>query len=197
MIVALDAGHGGLNKDGEYVTPGKRYVWPGFPIYEGLINRSVCFQVQYGLSILGIKSFVVSDEWEDTGLLARSRRANDIGAGLYLSFHSNAGGGTGIEMYTSGGETEADVLCAKFYGPALARLVGDEGIKYRKGPGDAYDKDRDFSVLRSTRMPAVLFEWLFMDTWEDAQRLKDPILLARYADAVVLATVEAVAYLGR
>ncbi len=189
MLVALDAGHGGLDIKGNYVTPGKRFVWPGFTIYEGVLNRAVVGLVQYELSLLGVKSFVVSEQWQDVSLSARAGRANAAKADLFLSFHSNAGGGTGFELWTTVGEDKSDQYAA-VYGEALKKFLLDRSVVYRKGPGGAYDKEKDFTVLYKAAMPAILFEFLFMDTKKDADLLTQTDFIADYAKLIASTTLK-------
>lgn len=189
MLVALDAGHGAFDNKGNYITPGKRGIWPGFTIYEGVLNRATVGIVQYQLSLKGVRSFVVSDQWQDISLSSRAGRANTARADLFLSFHSNAGGGTGFELWTTEGEDKSDQY-ALVYGQELEKHFAERGVRYRKGPGGTYDKEKDFTVLYKAQMPAILFEFLFMDNLADATLLQQSEVIADYADIIAQTTVK-------
>lgn len=189
MLVALDAGHGALDNKGNYVTPGKRAVWPGFTIYEGVLNRAVLGLVQYQLSLKGVRSYVVSEQWQDIALSTRAGKANTARADLFLSFHSNAGGGTGFELWTTEGEDKSDDY-AKVYGQALETHFAERGVRYRRGPGGTYDKEKDFTVIYKSQMPAILFEFLFMDNEADSVLLQQNEVLAEYADVIAQTTLK-------
>jgi MYXO-CTERM domain-containing protein len=80
------------------------------------------------------------------------KNANSWGADIFVSFHTNAGGGHGTEtLYkSSGGKALAD----KVQKGLLAQLAyGDRGLKYRD----------NLHVLNSTNMYACLLEAVFHD----------------------------------
>jgi N-acetylmuramoyl-L-alanine amidase len=86
-----------------------------------------------------------------------------------LSIHSNAGGGTGFEVFTSPGQTKSDKV-ANVFCDNYKRFFPD--FKFRAGyaDGDA-DKEADFYVLRKTDCPALLVENLFFDNRSEAEFL--------------------------
>ena len=55
-IILLDAGHGGFNEDGLYVTPGKRSpIWAdGSQYFEGVGNRLIRREIALMLEQKGI-----------------------------------------------------------------------------------------------------------------------------------------------
>ena len=164
MIVILDNGHGGLI-NGEYQTPGKRSPdWENGVIYEGALNRIIVNRVIESLIRLEIPFYHASPELEDLSLKARVSRINKIHKKnknvFLLSIHFNAGGGEGIEFFTSKGETKSDELCNNLIGCFKTSMYP---FKFRFG----YKKEEDFYLLRKTKCPAILAELGFMDNKED------------------------------
>ena len=93
--VFLDAGHGGLDSEGKYVTaPSKQFKhsrgtfhkdgW----FYEGVFNRILTNRVAQKLDQLGISNIIVSHEYLDISLQYRVDMANwyhrNFKKGIYL-----------------------------------------------------------------------------------------------------------------
>jgi len=142
-------------------------------------------------------AFTVNNEFEP-GLFARVTIANKLSKGvktpILLSFHNNAGGGTGIELFTTVNEDESD---------KIAHIIGNRFIKdfknvhYRKcekGSGNL-DKERDFTILAGNKhvkplYHAVLTEFLFMDNTKDLLLLKSEVVFKKYIDTLLYAIFE-------
>jgi len=88
---------------------------------------------------------------------------------FYLSVHSNAGGGHGSEVYTSRGGTKSDKI-ATVFGEELKREFPNRRLRTDFSDGDL-DKEKNFFVLKNTRMPAILTENFFMDNEEECKSL--------------------------
>ena len=172
MLVILDAGHGGII-NGRYVTPGKRSpVWSdGSQLFEGELNRDIVNRLSQRLDARGINNLILVPEQEDIDLPTRMQRANQYAnqSCIYISVHSNAGGGKGFEVFTSVGTTESDRL-ADFFAEAFKQEFPERRLRADMADGD-YDKDKNFYVLKHTQMPAVLTENFFMDNEEECRNL--------------------------
>ena len=112
--VILDNGHGGMINN-EYKTAGKRSPdWSQGILYEGMFNRWVVNRIIERLDRLRIPYYHVSPEFSDVTLETRCNRANRIYENdrdvWLLSVHANAGGGTGIEAFTTVEPASADGL---------------------------------------------------------------------------------------
>lgn len=186
--VLIDCGHGGIDKKGNYTTAPKKMFKHGEHdiAYEGYINRKVGNILGIYLECLGIDIdyTVKPDNPSDLSLTGRTKKANtyDPNDVIFISLHSNASAShkaRGIEVFTSRGETLSDVI-ATYIGTALI----DEfpNIRFRADYTDGdLDKEANFWVLRKTKCPSVLVEFLFFDNAKDWKLLKDEMILKRYA----------------
>lgn len=168
MVVILDNGHG---KE----TKGKRSpVWPdGSQLYEWEFNRDIVCRLTEMLLRNGMSYEVLVPEMSDVPLTERCRRANEIydrnnGHCFLISIHSNAGGGSGIEVYTSRGETRADAIAFEVYNQLDEEFGSEWPMRADWADGDP-DKEEDFYILSHTKCPAVLVELFFMDNEKDCR----------------------------
>lgn len=186
----IDAGHGGI-KNGKYTTaPAKMFTFPdGLTIYEGVINRSIAELVWQKLLKLNIDYHLIYDPFEDDTLEARVRIADNIYVidrrAIFLSIHSNAGGGSGFEIFTSPGQTKSDKI-ANIFCETYQKLFPEYPFRSDKSDGDA-DKESAFYVLRKTDCPALLIENLFFDNRREAEYLLSEAGQQKIADCIVSA----------
>tara|TARA_R110000803_G_scaffold10308_9_gene31730 strand:+ start:4523 stop:5119 length:597 start_codon:yes stop_codon:yes gene_type:complete len=184
-IVVLDNGHGGMI-GGDYQTMGKRSPkWASGTMYEGMFNRWVVNRIIEKLDRKEIPYFHISPELTDVSLGARVSRANafDQGNDIWLlSIHANAGGGHGVEGFTTKGVTKSDDL-----GEIVLQNIKDIGINTMRidsSDGDL-DKEVNFYMLRNPRCPAFLLECGFMDNRVDYDNLWDEGYLSMLVDSLV------------
>lgn len=195
-IWILDAGHGGMNpKTGKYTTaPAKMFAFPEFTIYEGVTNRNTLGLLVAGCETMGYDYAVVSHEWEDNSLSDRVTRADNIYRKhkncVYVAIHSNSGGGSGLEVFTSPGQTKSDKI-ANVFCETLMKHFPHERFRSDKADGDA-DKEADFYVLRKTDCPAILLELFFFDNKREAEFLMSEEGQVKIADCLMdaIATCE-------
>ena len=196
FCVFLDAGHGGVNPQGQYVTPGKRYQhdqgtfhdngW----FYEGVFNRQIVYRVAQKLDRLRIQYKILSHSYLDNSLQNRVETANwyhrNFQRGFVVSPHANAAttNARGFEVYTSPGSTRSDTL-ATYLWEEVSTLLGSR-IRMRPDLSDGdHDKEARFYILTQTAMPAILIEHLFFDNLEDATLLMDEEMQELFAEAEV------------
>lgn len=163
-VVLLDAGHGGMI-NGLYQTSGKRSpVWEdGSVLYEGECNRAIKSRVMEMLHMEGIRYVDINPQQTDLSLQDRVSKANTYNSNesIFVSIHSNAGGGTGCEVFTSENCSESSTKLAKLFEEKYSSYFPNErwrGIR-----------KRNFYVVKNTNMPAVLIESFFMDTEEECK----------------------------
>lgn len=183
----IDAGHGGINKSGYYVTaPSKMFKFPdGLTIYEGLVNRQIVNRLTKMLD--GKYDYeLIHDEIDDLSLPVRVARADNALTKdqrcIFISIHSNAGGGFGNEIYTSTGQTKSDKV-AQIFSMVYQKAFPD--FKFRKDSKDGDDdKEAEFYVLRKTDCPALLVENLFFDNRREAEFLLSEVGQNRIAECL-------------
>ena len=192
LLVILDAGHGGLDSEGEYTTPGKRMVKDDVTFYEGVNNRDNVKRIKEALEALGIECVEVAHEWKDTPLSNRVQKANELARGreaVYISIHSDAAG-NGKDWHAARG------FSAFIYNSTrskktkrLGHLMQQELVcNLGEMSRDRHMRQAGFKVLRSTTMPAVLIEGGF-HTNESEVKL---MLTDEWKDAFTKAVVDAV-----
>lgn len=183
MLVLLDNGHGALINN-EYQTSGKRSpLWSdGSQLFEGEFNRAIVNGIIEELTRLKIPYVNIAPEYTDITLETRVKRANKYPSTktFYLSIHSNAGGGTGTEVFSSPGPSKSDLI-ATIFGEEFQKEFPTEKLRTDFSDGDL-DKEQHFYVLTKTNMPAILTENFFMDTETECKN----ILMTREGRAKII-----------
>lgn len=113
--------------------------------------------------------------------------ANQWGADYFLSIHVNATvGGYGYEDYIYNGNVSKETERVRnVIHKHVSQLFSTEGFRNRG------KKKANFEVLRTTKMPAMLSENLFIDSKKDADWLNKDANLTKIAKAHVDGLVEA------
>ena len=159
-LVCLDPGHA-------YKTPGKRSFDGSLREYE--FNRDVAKRTRIYLEKSGIHVIysLDLDNPVDKKLEDRCALANIANADLFVSIHANAFGidwnsANGWEIYYYPGATTGKRLAESIRNASIPELgLKDRGIKTSK-----------FTVLKNTKMPAVLIEHGFYTNKEECEKLK-------------------------
>lgn len=95
-------------------------------------------------------------------LKKRVQMSNDWGADLFISIHTNAGGGKGTETYVYSTKSSAITYAQKIQNSIVQNLgMTNRGVKARP----------DLYVLANTKAPALLVETAFIDNIADAYDL--------------------------
>lgn len=184
--VILDAGHGGVI-NGVYQTAGKRSPdWELGVLYEGVFNRWIVNEIAKNLEYEKIPYYILVPESEDISLQERVNRVQKIyqtNKNVWLlSIHANAGGGTGIEAYTTVGKTKSDEF-ADVILKNVEKDLSEMKMRFDTTDGDL-DKESNFYILKNVSCPAVLYEAGFMDNINDYKLLWDRCFHQRLADSL-------------
>jgi N-acetylmuramoyl-L-alanine amidase len=192
IILLIDSGHGGFI-NGVYQTDpkiGKFHEFPsGEVAYEGQINRLIKECIISAITQAGLKVIDVCPTELDLDLSTRCAIINSVVAQygsqrcLMISQHSNAGGGTGAEIWTSPGKTLSDYYATE-YMKSFKRFFPTIHIREDKTDGDV-DKESNFYMLVNTVCPAILPEFLFFDNASDWNILKNSATHIIYAKMIV------------
>lgn len=179
----IDPGHGGI-KDGRYQTDGKMESHNGFAFYEGEFNRQLAEVLMIELRKRALSFVNLVPEKEDVPLHERVSRAKRTAkqypkkTPVFLSIHANwfrDSSVTGIEVYTSPGETLSDRIANEFY-----FKLKNIGWNMRPGTGHP-DKEAKFHVLWETPMAALLIEHGFFSNENQARKLLNPEVQRMFA----------------
>lgn len=183
----IDAGHGGF-MGGQYMTaPDKMFEHsPSEIFYEGVFNRQIKDLLIAELWDNNIDSIDVCPTELDVPLSVRVDVVNSYCEkyenSVLLSLHSNAGGGSGFEVWTSYGQTKSDHI-AYVCGKQLMDSFPD--IKFRSDVSDGdLDKEAAFYILKWSACPAILPECLFYDNYNDYLLLIEPDFREAYVKAL-------------
>jgi N-acetylmuramoyl-L-alanine amidase len=165
-LVVLDPGHGGEE-------PGRRSS-------DGLAEADVVWDLAVRLAdrlaAIGARVRFTRTEAECPDASERARRANEIRGDLFVSLHLN-----------EHEETTAEGASTYYFHTSSAGRALAEGIQEALvdlGVGDCRSHARSYTVLRETRMPAVLVEPVFVTNPDEAKRLEEPEFRASLADAI-------------
>ena len=153
--VFIDPGHGGSD--------------PG-AIGHGLKESEIVLNIAKKLgNLLTSKGIAVKYSRESNvyvDLAERSRLANEWGADLFVSIHTNAFNGSsyGTECYMH----PDDTLETKKLSINVANTISSKLGLYNRG-----HKEADFAVLRLSKMPAILIETAFIDNSKESKILEE------------------------
>mgnify|MGYP000291857340 CR=1 FL=1 len=163
----VDAGHGGHD-------PGA--VGPG-GTKESNVALNVSNMVYEHLGLAGVTMGFTRDIDTFESLSARSNAANSFDADFFISIHCNSAKvpAEGIETFAMRGSKE---------GLRFAGFIQDSLLDEFEDAIDRGVKEAGFSVLRKTRMVAILIELEFIHTVSGEAKLSDPAVQERCARAI-------------
>lgn len=151
--VFLSAGHGG--SDPGAVSNG---------LYEKAINLTTLLACKDDLERHGVTVICSRTEDENDPVTEEVREANASGADVAVSFHINAGGGDGFEVFyykTSEKGKKLAGICEKH-----VKSIGQNSRGLKAGD--------HLHFIKKTTMPAVLVESFFVDNTDD-KRVGDTV----------------------
>ncbi len=148
-----------------FIDPGHGGSDPGAinsKVTEKAINLIVALQLEKKLLAAGQQVMMSRRTDITVSLDGRCKMANDWGADYFVSVHHNAGGGDGYEVihsiYYGVGTKMAESVAAGF--ASLGQNGhGSRATYSREGSNGDY-----YAVIRSTKMPAIITEYGFMDS---------------------------------
>lgn len=157
-LVCIDAGHGGNDC-------GAVNVIKGGPS-EARYNMMIADLLVKELKERGFDTMLTRKDDTFISLSERVSKANNMKADLFVSLHHNSFSGTsatarGTEVCIYSLKNEANKNLAAKMSKAISFLfdVRDRGVKERPG----------LYVLKRTKMPAILIEFLFMSSKDDME----------------------------
>lgn len=116
------------------------------------------------LKAAGVDTKISRETDKDSSINQKVSEANEWGADLALDIHNNAGGGNGAEVFHSVSYGTGADLAKNILAELEAIGQNSRGTKIKK---NSSGKDY-FGFIRSTTMPAVITECVFVDNEADA-----------------------------
>lgn len=201
FVIFVDAGHGGIDEQGRYVTSGKRAYHPNLTLherghyYEGFENRLIAEAFIEACTQEGILCIRTYHPYKDWSLSDRTQIIRSwLRRGYYgylHSFHSNAISSKnsptklkntiGYMVFSTLGDSFSDRIAEQHF-KHVQQTIGPHKWHYRTQlkDGDA-DYEANFQILRETdllefkdRFGAILDEWGFHSSSKDAQFITNP-----------------------
>lgn len=150
-----------------YLDPGHGGSDPG-AVGNGLLEKVLTLKIAKRVETLLAAYQNVETKMSRTGdtypsLSDRTNEANSWGSDYFMSFHINAGGGSGYEDFVYPGSTKS----IAYQNIIHAEIIKTIGTMKNRGK-----KQADFHILRNTKMPSILTECGFIDSTSDAALLK-------------------------
>ena len=173
--VLIDAGHGQGSSFNRGYKGAKWKNEGDAQFHYSLILKK--YLEQYGIEV-GLTRKNISD---NPSLATRGQLAK--GYDLFISEHTNAGGGRGVEIYEDVNNRPtrlSNALCAEF-----ARILGttNRGVKHRYYAGGNY-----YGVLRNNRAKyGILFEKCFHDNYTEVTKFEEKAEELAKAEARLIA----------
>lgn len=172
-LVCLDPGHGGSDP-GAVGPTGLR---------EKDVNLAIALQTAELLQAAGMEVMMTREGDYYVDLYTRAAMANDSGAAIFVSIHSNAAlnnpaaNGTSTYTYDSWQKEERAYL-SELLQEELVNALGLRNVGIFR---------ENFAVLRSTQMPAALVEVAFISNPAEEQRLANQDFQNQAAGALLQA----------
>lgn len=173
LKIAIEAGHGGSNA-GAIGLSG---------LLEKDINLDLAFRLGELVAAMGGEVVQVRDSDRDMSLLEKRDRAMESGAHMLIAIHANSGG----RGYLSASGTST-YWHNPFWAP-LAEAIYDRLLEtglQEFGVVGAFN----YTVIRTSQMPAVLVEQAFLSHAEDEEKLADPAFRQQMAEKIYLGIVD-------
>ena len=161
--IFIDAGHGGSDSGAAgRNTAGTLFLEKDFALTISLEQKRLFESLGYQVMLSRSSDVYVSLE-------TRVNLANSWGADLFISNHINAGGGTGIEVWASVGNSVGQSYASSIVNNISSKTqLHSRGVK-TKTLSDGRDY---FYVIRETTMTAILIEYGFIDNIQDLSFLQ-------------------------
>jgi N-acetylmuramoyl-L-alanine amidase len=176
LKIAIEAGHGGSGS--------------GAIGLSGLVEKDVNLDLSFRLGELcksmGAEVVQVRDSDKDMGLIEKRDIAESSDANLLICIHANAGGGGYLQV---GGTST--YYNNPFWAP-MAESIYKRLLELKlKEFGEV--GSFNYTVIRVSRMPAILVEQAFLSNAEDEEKLADPEFRQQMAGKIYEGVID---YLG-
>ncbi|MDD5604007.1 MAG: N-acetylmuramoyl-L-alanine amidase [Eubacteriales bacterium] len=187
FIIAVDAGHGGIDI-------GAHSAMLGSMIKEKDITIAIAVILKDLLVSNGYQVLMIRKDDENIDRIDRIEFANEKNASLYVSIHCDwfsDSSVNGTTTYYSGlntndlGKLTHEIFAECIHSALMSRIsFNDRGFRQMN----------DFAVLRRARMPSVLIELGYLSNYSDISRLADPNVMESMAHGIFEGIINALDY---
>jgi N-acetylmuramoyl-L-alanine amidase len=196
ILFILDRAHG-KDVSGKQSPDGSFVEW----VYSDKVVKSLIQE----MNKLEIPNDVTVDDDYEIGLVNRVIKGNELSKetnkAVFITFHNNAGGGTGNELFIKRNPSDEEIDVANIMSK---RLIYDfPEFKWRQHDPDLLYKEANYVVLAGSSKynikpdyTPIYLEFLFMDHPDDLKMLKDEKIFKRYIDSLLYGIVEICDYYG-
>lgn len=172
LLIVIDAGHGGKDEGAQTLE--------GPKLFEKNMALSTAHLLNNYLKGFGYQTVMTRTDDTFIPLKERSKFANDKNSNLFISVHYNGAESSqakGVEVYFyKGGSDEGRVKKSRL----LAETVLDNIIANTQAQSRGI-KHGNFSVIRETKMPAILVEGGFMTNAGEASKIREVAYMKKIA----------------
>jgi N-acetylmuramoyl-L-alanine amidase len=180
-VVMIDPGHGGEDFGTHSETP-PRYE-------EKCVNLATACYLKNFLEQKKFKVLMTRTSDTFVTLEARSKKANEEKPDIYVSIHYNSAPSAkaeGVEVfYFKTKVDEKRTASSKFLGERVLSQILQKTDAKSRGV-----KHGDFSVIRETKMPAILVEGGFLTNPQEMEKLKETAYLKKIANGIAEGILE-------
>lgn len=170
--IFIDPGHGGTD-------PGA----VGNSLLEKDLTLTISLKIRDLLNSYENTEVKLSRDKDKTlSLKERTDMANSWGADFLFSIHINAGGGTGFESFIHSNSSAASIAHQNVIHPEIMKLIDLKDRGKKRG---------NLHMVRESKMPAILTESGFIDSANDAAKLKQDSYLNKIAQGHVNGLINA------
>lgn len=169
--IVIDPGHGSIQPGG-WTDPGA--VGKVLKLMERDVNLAVALKLQQLLTQQGAKVVMTHSTGRTyLSLAGRADVANNIGADIFVSIHSNSNSNSaisGTSVYYYAPTWHSELSSQRWLRQRLALSIQNELVK-AGGRKDIGILEESFAVLRETKVPSVLVEMAYLSNPEEERLL--------------------------
>lgn len=169
--IVIDPGHGSIQPGG-WTDPGA--IGKNLKVMERDVNLAVALKLQQLLTQQGAKVVMTHSTGRTyLSLAGRADVANNIGADIFVSIHSNSNNNSaisGTSVYYYAPTWHSELASQRWLRQRLALSIQKELVK-AGGRKDNGILEESFAVIRETKVPSVLVEMAYLSNPQEEQLL--------------------------
>lgn len=182
--IVIDPGHGSVQPGG-WTDPGA--VGKVLKLYERDVNLAVALKLQKLLTQQGAKVVMTHSTGRTyLSLAGRADVANNLGADIFVSIHSNSNNNaaiSGTTVYYYAPTWHSELASQRWLRQRLALSIQNELVK-AGGRNNLGILEDSFAVIRETKVPSVLVEMAYLSNPEEERLLSTDQFRSKIAQGI-------------